>query len=805
MYHSIPATRKSATLLEFHYLPAFASWLLHERLETFTDEYLSQLQAAGILAQTGADYLPFTDREALQERVSNVLRLLSRNDSRQVFNFLKDALKTVPASLQTVLLHQGMDTALKLLPQYQTDQSLSLSLVREGFSFCSDFCNMVMEQAAMETTQQQQQLLDQLKASEQRYQQAELIAHIGHFSYDIAAQRHVWTDELYRIFGWQPGSDENSVRHVNEAVLAEDLPELKAAILDGIRACHSFMVAFRIRNSNGLIRHLQVRAQMRCDAAGAPATIFGVVQDISENAILLQRLRQSRQLYRQAQSIAKIGNWRFDVLTGKTYWSTEASSLFGLPHTENHQADLSAIRAIIPVRYRTLIDGYINRCVRTGKKFSFESEAVLPDGTHKYFFNKGVADVDENGRISGVIGTVQDITERKKNEIALRANQLFSKKITDATPAVIWLADKQTNTFSFVNSMCERILGYTAQEITEMGPEGMKQLFHPEDILQLHQEMEAAFLKNPDAVCADQSPILETCYRLRHKSGHFVWLRSYSTIFDIDPDSRQIAQMLHISVDVSKQMLAEEQIRHKNQLLQQSNASLQEFAYIASHDLQEPLRKMASFGSLLQALGDNPDHDKAALYTEKIVSSARRMQNMINDLLTVSLISGNTAFKHSSLQAVLEEALLLQELRQEEGNLKLTQEQPLPEALIIPAQAQQLFQNLLGNAVKFARAETPAEVCISWEMLPIGAGAAYGLDDSRRYIAVRIEDNGIGFDNAYAQRIFAMFQRLHGRSEYEGTGIGLAICRKIAEHHGGAIQATGEPGKGAVFTVILPA
>lgn len=804
MYQSVPTTERAATLQHFRYLPAFASWLLNERLEVFVDNFLHQLREKEESLPQGLLEKPMLRKPVLSKTIHRFLVHIMEHQSSEAVPSLCHSFQDIPSDVQLLLLHQGYEVAINLLPQYHNGQGLSLAIVQEGFSFCNTFINMAIRHAAMQAKAEQDRLLEQLQASERRYKEAEIIAHIGHFSYDIAQQKHTWTDELYRIFGWEPGSNQNSVQHVNEAVLHEDLPELKAAISLGIQNCHGFTVAFRIRNSQGLVRHLQVRAQIRCKEPGIPSSIFGVVQDISENAMLLQRLRQSRQLYQQAQAIAKIGNWRYDVLTGKTYWSTEASTLFGLPHTESQEADLAAIRRSMPFRYRLLIDGNINRCIRTGEKFSFESEAILSDGSRKVFFNKGIADQDEAGNITGVIGTIQDITERKAIETELRSNQRLSKKISDATPAIIWLTNNECASFSFVSSMASRILGYTSDEIMAMGPKGILQLLHPDDWEQVNQEIADTQNATPDSD-GEENHITESCYRMRHKNGGWVWLQNYSIVFDRNAKTGQISQMLHISVDVTSRVTAEEQIRKKNLLLQQSNASLQEFAYIASHDLQEPLRKMATFGNMLQSLGASPDAEKAKLYTEKIVSSAKRMQNMINDLLTVSLISGNTSFRPTNLQTLLEEVMLCQDLRADKNNITIEQPAPLPEAHVIASQMQQLFQNLLSNALKFARKDVAPVIRIHWAMLSGDKAAAYGLEPDKPYLQISIADNGIGFDNAYAQRIFAMFQRLNGRSEYEGTGIGLAICRKIAEHHGGAIFASGEKNKGATFTLLLPA
>ena len=180
------------------------------------------------------------------------------------------------------------------------------------------------------------------------------------------------------------------------------------------------------------------------------------------------------------------------------------------------------------------------------------------------------------------------------------------------------------------------------------------------------------------------------------------------------------------------------------------------------------------------------------------------MQTMISDFLSISMISNNTSFETCSLQKILEETLQTLEYKIEQQNATIKSD-PLPEAKIIPAQFRQLFQNLLSNSLKFIRPGVQPVITISHTVLKADHAIHYQLAPANQYHKLEFRDNGIGFENEYAGKIFAIFQRLHGRSEYEGSGIGLAICKKIVEHHGGIMHANGVPDEGATFTIILPA
>jgi len=241
-----------------------------------------------------------------------------------------------------------------------------------------------------------------------------------------------------------------------------------------------------------------------------------------------------------------------------------------------------------------------------------------------------------------------------------------------------------------------------------------------------------------------------------------------------------------------------------NERLQRSNRELQDFASVASHDLQEPLRKVMAFGERLKTRCHHALPDEGRDYVERMNNAAGRMRTLIDDLLTFSrVITKAQPFEPIDLMAVAREVVCDLEARIEElqANVDIS---GLPAIEADPLQMRQLFQNLIGNALKFHRDGEAPVVTVRGEALSDGNAAANGgVHDAQRCRLV-IADNGIGFAPEHAQRIFGMFQRLHGRGRYEGSGVGLTICQRIVERHGGTITAGGEPGRGATFTVVLP-
>jgi light-regulated signal transduction histidine kinase (bacteriophytochrome) len=227
--------------------------------------------------------------------------------------------------------------------------------------------------------------------------------------------------------------------------------------------------------------------------------------------------------------------------------------------------------------------------------------------------------------------------------------------------------------------------------------------------------------------------------------------------------------------------------------LERSNRELETFASVASHDLQEPLRKIRAFGDRLASKYGAQLKPEARDYLERMCGAAARMQALIENLLTLSRVTTKAQpFVAVDLGSVARDVLsdLESRIAQTGGRVEVGE---LPSLVADATQMHQLFQNLLVNAMKFHRAGVPPVVQVSARALP----------DSERF-ELEVKDNGIGFEPQYAERIFGMFQRLHGRSEFEGTGIGLAICRKIVERHDGTVVASGVPGEGALFTVTLP-
>lgn len=283
--------------------------------------------------------------------------------------------------------------------------------------------------------------------------------------------------------------------------------------------------------------------------------------------------------------------------------------------------------------------------------------------------------------------------------------------------------------------------------------------------------------------------------RNRTKDGSYYWV--HTTIVPFMGPNGKPEQYVAVRYEITERVLAQDQLKIHTRKLEISNRELQDFASVAAHDLQEPLRKIQSFSDRLQSKAREALSEDARDYLDRILTSASRMQTLINDLLTYSRVTTKAQpFVPVDLNTIISQVVSDLEIRIEQTKGKV-ESSGLPVIDADPTQMRQLFQNLISNALKFHKPDVAPLVRIEAKSvsLPTYPHGAF---------EIRVSDNGIGFDEKYLDRIFTIFQRLHGRFEYEGTGIGLAVCRKIVDRHGGMITAKSEPGNGAAFVVTLP-
>ncbi len=350
--------------------------------------------------------------------------------------------------------------------------------------------------------------------------------------------------------------------------------------------------------------------------------------------------------------------------------------------------------------------------------------------------------------------------------------------------AIVAVTDKH-GVITYVNKKFCTISKYSRDELIGKTHKIINSNVHPSEF----------FAKMWKTITAGKTWEGEICNR--SKDGSLYWVDT--TIVPFLDDSGKPEQYVAVRYDVTKRKIAEEQLRIYSKKLELSNQELQDFASVAAHDLQEPLRKIQAFSDRLKKKAKDVLTGDSIDYLNRIENSANRMQILINDLLTYSRVTTKAQpFVLISLNQIMEQVVSALEVRIEQSQGQV-QWLDLPNLQADSTQMYQLFQNLIANSLKFSRGGVPPKIEIRGRILESAELRAGGAA-----CEITVSDNGIGFDEKYLDRIFTIFQRLHGRHEFEGTGIGLAICRKIVDRHGGVITASSVLGKGSTFKIILP-
>lgn len=450
----------------------------------------------------------------------------------------------------------------------------------------------------------------------------------------------------------------------------------------------------------------------------------------------------------------------------------------------------------------------LDKVYTTGVPFHAKHQRVdlVVHGVLKpFYFNYSFTPLyDAEGNIYGVMNTAADVTDLVLAKQMVEQSEKNLRNMVLQAPVAMCILMGPKHVIEVANELMISLWGKPAAEVIN------KPVFEalPDARAQGLEALLAHVYNTGETYKASERPVvllrngrLDTVYQ------NFV----YEPYRDFDGT---ILGIFAITIDVTDHVLARQkvedmvtertqQLEIANHNLQKSNAELAQFAYVASHDLKEPVRKVSIFTDMLEnSLGEIDNRSKN--YLDKIKNASGRMQNLIRDVLTYSELSRiSQPYTKVDLQQVVENIKTDFELLIEQKNADIKYRLPVIEA--IPLQMNQLFSNLISNALKFNIPGKPPEIKISASILNKEELEEYPrLDKNANYYKIEVQDNGIGFSQHYAGQIFNIFQRLHGKKEYEGTGIGLSICQKIVENHHGEIYATSEVSKGSTFTIILP-
>ena len=431
--------------------------------------------------------------------------------------------------------------------------------------------------------------------------------------------------------------------------------------------------------------------------------------------------------------------------------------------------------------------------IATGGRFEYTFR-YLKDGIEKQLKSRGIV-TKEDGKRKYVRGTLRDITQTSELIRLLTESEHLHKEAQKLTHLGNWSWDTGSNSIQWSDEMY-RIYGLEPQSET-ITFERFIGLIHPDSrearISEINESLQTGIAK-------------DYTLKILTPAGEIKILKGYGSLL-VDPEGKpaklvgtcqDITTEFHLKNDM--QALNQE-LLEKNEELMRTNKELESFNYIASHDLQEPLRKIQLYTEkIMHQVADLPTEVRLSL--DKVINSAARMRSLVVDLMNFSQISlAQPEFQKVSLQSIFDDAVEQFAESVEQGDAVFTIGS-LPQARIIPSQFQQLVTNALGNAVKYRKQDQAAHIRVTAETV---SSKAIDFPDAKgRYLKISISDNGIGFDAAQSENIFDLFKRLHSNETYSGTGIGLAICKKIMQHHNGFITADGTPNEGSTFNIYLP-
>lgn len=603
---------------------------------------------------------------------------------------------------------------------------------------------------------------------------AQYITNTGSWSLDLRTQRLQWSDEMFRLFGLPVNNAAPSFGDVQARFEAESWHRFDAGLARATNEGIAFEIEVELASTERGRRFAIARCSPAPSESGGSARLFGTFQDVSE----LVRARHERDVALErtalATQFAGIGVWDWWVDDGTLTWNDEMHRLFDLPRecTPSYEVWRSAV---LP-EDRTEAERSLQETVAGTKDFLSTYRVRQRDGSQRIIRATAKLNGDADDRSRRVIGICVDVTAEVLAEQAGASRLAKLREFIRNAPAAIAMLDAN---ITYIEASRRWTELYALPEGSLVGRHHYEVFPEiPERWKQIHQQVLSG------TVCSHpEDPFVR-------ESGEIQYIA-----WEARPwydDEGRVGGMMFFNQDVTDAVTLRQQLEHQSRELQRSNDDLQQFAYAASHDLQEPLRAVAGFAQILGRRYAGRLDDDADVIIRHMTEGATRMRTLIDALLTFSRVGSGTANVATvPLRQVVEDALAnIAHTVSETGAIIEVADLPTVDAdhtLMI-----QLFQNLIGNSLKYAGRAAP-RVTIS------------SLTHADR-VEVRVRDWGIGVPPAAAERVFQIFQRLHTRDEYAGTGVGLALCRRIVERHGGSIWLTQpEDGAGCIVHFTLPA
>jgi PAS domain S-box-containing protein len=643
-----------------------------------------------------------------------------------------------------------------------------------------------------------------LRASEEWLRLAVSGGNVGIWEWILHNNRLVWNAELKAIFGWPAEADDLTLERFLDAVHVEDRERVEAALQHSLAEHADYDIEFRITLPNGSISWIAAKGRGEYDGAGNPVRMMGVVLDITDRKRADEEINRRQAQLAEAQRIAHLGSYEWDLRTNTVYRSEELCAIFGLNPAEfppTFEAYLDRVHA----EDRSTTRATIERAFREREPFIFEERIVHPDGTVRRLHSEGRWIFDAAGELLRLVGVCQDVTERKQADDNLRRSEERFQVAAKATNDAIWDWDLATDAV-WSDESITTIFKYPAESVGA-DIHWFRNNIHPTDLERVTSAIRAV-MDNGEQFWSGE-------YQFRRGDG------SYANVFDrgyvLYGENGSPARMIGAMADISERVQAFEILEHRvasrtaelqeknhqleaeiaqrkraEELLRTKNQELKGFAYTVSHDLKAPLRGIAGYAQELDRRHKAALSDRALFCLKQILIATNNLDRLIEDLLNYSRLDAEMpSYIDVDLRGLVENILADRRQVISDYGAEMVVNLLTPSLRTWERGLMQILTNLLDNALKYSRASTPPRLEITSRVL-----------EGRHQIT--ISDNGIGFDMKYHDRIFGLFNRLVRQEDFEGTGAGLAIVKKLVDKLGGRIRAEATPGLGATFFVELP-
>ena len=539
----------------------------------------------------------------------------------------------------------------------------------------------------------------------------------------------------------------------------------------------------------------------------------GTMEDVTEQTLLNNKIKESEQRFRFLADSLPQHVWTANSEGMLTYFNRSVFDFSGL--TPEELANGGWINIVHPDDRAENMKRWA-LSVETGADFLFEHRFKKHTGQYRWQLSRAIAQIDESGKIQLWVGTSTDIHDQKTfanqleaevaertkdlhriNESLRKSEERYHLMVEEVQEyAILYLSTE--GTVENWNKGAEKIKGYAAQEI----------IGRNFSVFYTAQDRENNLPQSLLNLARQTGRARQEGWRVR-KDNTLFWASVLITA--VHNEQREVIGFSKVTHDLTEKKKADDTLKRNAQELEQKNAELQKlnkelesFAYISSHDLQEPLRKIQAFSSRIvdKELANLSESGKD--YFARMQSAARRMQTLITDLLSYSRANVEVKkLEETDLALLVEEVKveLAEEIKQKHATIEANN---LGKLHLIRFQFSQVLHNLISNSLKFSAQGRPPAIVIEGSMATVSTTDMPGLAPNKTYFCIRYTDNGIGFESQYQEKIFELFQRLHGRDTYDGTGIGLAIVKKIIDNHHGLIRAISKPGEGATFEIYIP-